>query len=430
MSVLWPGASAGSDQPSTSTLTRAFEAIGLLLAVGGWAYTFSGIAAGIGHPSDFSAYYLAGRAHQLGLDYYQRGTIESLGAAAGLNGDFGPFLYPPLFAAVVSPLAALDYASARWLWAVMCLGCLLLGLAFAQRAAGLAIPPGWRGPLLAFVALFPPVADDALKGQITSVLLLLLAGAWLAHQRGRPTLAGALVALAASVKLAPALVLVYFALRRDYRALAAGAVAGLALIGASIACAGPTQNVAYVTKQVPFIGLQIASAHNVSLQGTLTRLFATFAPGLQGPLAEAIVLSGAWLLIGAFLAGCARAVRRRPAAAGLGYGGAIAVLLLATPSSQAYTLVLTLLPLAALAARFAGPGGFDRLAVDLTLVDILLLSIPPGLLLAASEARGTVLPGGSAALAVAVSGLPTLGLLLLCALVGRQMIKSGGVRFG
>lgn len=420
-----PSPSATSRPGYTAPGGRALiaDALGLILAIVGWIYTFAKVASGMERPSDFSAYYLAGRAYQLGLDYYQRDTIESLGAAAGLRGDFGPYLYPPLFAAAVSPLAALDYASARWLWAAVCLFCLLVALALTQRAAGVALPPGWRGPVLGLVAFFPPVADDALKGQVTCVLLLLLAGAWLAQQRGQSWLSGALVAVAVAVKLAPALLLVHFALRRDYRALAAGALAALALVGASLVIAGPNQNVTYVTQQIPYIGLQVGASQNVSLPGALTRLWAVQGSHLGGQSALNIALCAGWLVMGALLLGAAWGERRRPSAAGLGYGFTVAVMLLATPSSQTYTLVLALLPIAAVAARWRGSRRFNRAVVDLALVATMLLSVPPNLPLSAGPMGATA----SVVLILLVSSLPTLGLLLLCAVAGALLVRGDAV---
>jgi len=401
----------------TRYLPLAADVAGLALALGGLGLTLRQLAAGIGQPSDFTAYYLAARAHALGLDYYRRETLEALAAAAGLSGDLGPYLYPPLFAAALGPLAVLDYVLARWVWLGLSLGCLAAGLLLLRTAAGLRLGAGWRGPALAFVACFPPLADDLLKGQVTALLLLLLAGAWYAHRRERPYLAGTLVALAAWIKLAPALLLVYFALRRDWRGVAAGAVTTVGLLVLSLLAAGPAPHLSYFTQTVPTIGLQIGAAANVSLPGLVARLF---APGpLNAPLVPDAGLYLGGLALG--LSGTTGAfvwvslTQPGPAARDrLGYAFAIVTLLLLTPSSRAYTLVLALIPLAALFACFHEAGQPNWRVFDLLVVVLLLLSVPPDLRLDPLAAMQLGLQASPPPVLLAlISALPTAGLVTL-----------------
>ncbi len=401
-------------------LALAVDALGLLLALVALGNLLGRLAAGAPQTSDFTAYYLAARAHTLGLDYYRRETIEALAAATGIVGDLGPYLYPPLFAALLSPLAGLDYPIARWLWATAALLSVGVSLFLLKSAAGVRLGPGWRGPTLAFLVLFPPVGDDLLKGQITWLLLVILSGAWLAHARGRVGLAGALVGLAAAIKLAPALVLLYFALRREGRALAAGLGVAVLLAAASFALAGVEPHVVYACETLPSIGIQVGAAANVSLPGLAARLFdpaSLVAPLLPDRRLYFVALA---LALGTLACAFVRAVTVEAAGRGANSGFALAVgaMILAGPSSQAYVLVLALLPLAAVLANVRTGEAWDRRGVDLLLVAALLLSVPPNPRLQPALAAAWGLPATLPALpAAVVAALPTAGLALLTALL-------------
>ncbi|MHB1132257.1 MAG: glycosyltransferase family 87 protein [Chloroflexota bacterium] len=381
------------------------EMLGVALAALAWLFTLSKVVDDPRGASDFTAYFLAGQAHLLGLDYYQRATIEGLAGAAGITGDLGPYLYPPLFAVIMSPLAGLDYPTARLLWAALSLLALAGGVVMLQWAVGLRLPLGTRGPALALVSLFPPVADDIIKGQITAVLLCLLAGAWLAEKRRQPVVAGLLVAIAASIKLVPAIILLYFLLRRDYRALCAGIVGGAALVAASVLAAGVESHFYYTTQQVPYIGLQVRSLANVSLVGAAARLL----PADLFTTLSTLVNGAIWLGLFTVLA---IVVRRETAgqAHGLGFALAVLAVLLGSPSSRFYTLVLAFLPLAAIAAYWRGPKLTSRLLVDAVLISILFLSIPADQLPVPADTSGPRL---------ALALIPTVGLLILGSVITR-----------
>ncbi|MHB1006929.1 MAG: glycosyltransferase family 87 protein [Chloroflexota bacterium] len=412
-----PGLTSGARTAGVrGRLLLALDLVGAAVALGGLLNLAGRIAAGIGQPCDFTAYYLAGRAHLLGLDYYQQATLEGLAAAAGLRGDLGPFLYPPLFAAAVAPLAALPYPMARSLWFVFGLVALGAALLLLKNAARLPVGPGLRGIALAFAVFFPPTFDDLLKGQVTTLLLLLLAGAWLALVRARPTLAGALVAVAASVKLAPALFLVYFVLRHQHRALAAGVASGAGLVAASLLLGGVERHLAYLSRALPDASLQVGATANVSLPGLFARLFApvSLTPALwPSPLASTVAAPSA-LLVVAFIYW--RFVRAEAATdkAYPGFTATVLVMLLAMPSAQAYALTLVFVPLAwALAACLAARPPRWRL-LDLVVVAAIMLAVPPDLKLApefASALGVSATPRG--ALGFAISAMPTVGLLLL-----------------
>jgi hypothetical protein len=161
-------------------------------------------------------------------------------AAAGQPGDVFPYLYPPLWAALaanLSPHASLVavLAVAGWINPALLAGCFIL----AWRIAGRPLRPDiWLAAGLTF-AMFTSVGLIAIGQDQPQILVAFLT--LLALERaesGAPHAAGAALALAAAIKLFPAL-LVIFWLGRDRRAaLAAFAVAGAALALLSVALAG------------------------------------------------------------------------------------------------------------------------------------------------------------------------------------------------
>ncbi|HHC29904.1 MAG TPA: DUF2029 domain-containing protein [Rhodobacterales bacterium] len=152
-----------------------------------------------------------------------------------------PYLYPPPWAATLAPLAArvsaitfFDIFQIATLAALA--GTIWLGFRFAR-------PPGlgslaWAALSLGLFGFTGAGAVGLWFGQpqiIVSFLVML--SAWALAER-HDIGAGAALALAAAIKLSPALFVVWFVMERRWRALAAFALVGAALGGLSIAVAG------------------------------------------------------------------------------------------------------------------------------------------------------------------------------------------------
>jgi hypothetical protein len=96
------------------------------------------------------------------------------------------------------------------------------------------------------MALFPYIATTAWSGNVNALLIPVCAAVWWAYSRGRPSLAGSLVGVACVLKLMPGLLIWWFVVRRDSRALAAClATVAVALILSSIG-AGPDSFLQYL----------------------------------------------------------------------------------------------------------------------------------------------------------------------------------------
>ena len=183
-----------------------------------------------------------------------------------------PFTYPPLAAVLLAPLALLPMAAAGTLLTVgsIALAAVVLRM-FLRRLAGPASASLWAvGWLLPPALLLEPVRSTLAYGQINIALMALVALDCLAVAPRWPR--GALTGLAAAVKLTPAAFVLFFLLRRDYRAAAVAGVSFAATTAAGFALAGP-DSVRYWTGsvfQTDRIG-NPATAANQCLQAVLAR---------------------------------------------------------------------------------------------------------------------------------------------------------------
>jgi hypothetical protein len=180
---------------------------------------------------DFSAYWTAG-AHLLAGD--------PIYSAAQLAGPYAPqqqylYLYPPPLAGYASRWAAIgppDYRLAAWGWTALGAAILLVTILAIARSEGLmervrsAIGLG-RWILVAAAFSFPPVIGELVLGNVHLFLLGLLGLAWLGVRWSEATgdrrhewIAGFAVGVAATIKVFPGIVLLWFLLTRRWQGAA------------------------------------------------------------------------------------------------------------------------------------------------------------------------------------------------------------------
>ena len=149
----------------------------------------------------------------------------------GSPGPRLPFTYPPIAAVLLSPLSVVPMAVAS---TVLTLGTIaLLGVVFRVFLRRLAGPGGgslWQLAWLMPAALFlEPVRNTLGFGQINIVLIAMMSLDCLTVAPRWPR--GALTGLAAAVKLTPAVFVLFFLLRRDYKAAGTTAASFAAATG-------------------------------------------------------------------------------------------------------------------------------------------------------------------------------------------------------
>lgn len=201
-------------------------------------------------PVDFNVYYAAGllvrdgQASQIykgadtGVDPQKvpaplGSPLEVAARSQGIT-NVDMYLYPPLLADMVVPLThqKVDFATHLWL-ALNVL--LLLGTA-ASLVVLLDLEWFSLGALLLMVGAFSftPIVDCFSYGQVTILLLFLWSLGTTLYAKGYTALSGMIFALAAAIKLTPALVVIPFIVWRNWRWLWAFTVS---LMGLGAVCA-------------------------------------------------------------------------------------------------------------------------------------------------------------------------------------------------
>lgn len=201
--------------------------------------------------SDFPNYYLVARLYRAGypLDrVYEWTWLQRQKDHQGIDQGLVSFIPLTLPSAVaVMPWSSLPPLEAKRQWLLVNLVFLVLIHIMLTRITTL----GWeRVALLMFLA-FIPLRDNFLLGQMhVFVLLLLTLAAWL-YFRESHFLAGISLAIAAALKIYPALFLIFFVWKKQWRA-AIGLVVGLSSVAVlSIRLFGRDACVLYAREVLP-----------------------------------------------------------------------------------------------------------------------------------------------------------------------------------
>lgn len=270
------------------------------------------------------------------------------------------YIYPPFLAVVMRPLTALPYHRANQAW--FATNCLLFAAALFFLVTW---RPGGVDPMAAagivFVALnFYPTYRAFQCGQVSLMIFSLVAAAFWLLRRGRDGAAGAVVGLAAAVKLTPAVLVIYFLAARRYRAAVGAAGAGAAALLVSLAGAGWANHVKFAGEILPALSRGAATFANQSLPGFLARVGMDTTMNAFQFIDEPRWLwllaragSAAVLLVSLFLA---RRLALRGGEDGAAAGFALVVMgsLIASPISWEHHYIQALVPLTLLVTLTVG----------------------------------------------------------------------------
>ena len=195
---------------------------------------------------DFRSYYLAGWAARLGSTIYDPAVLREIGAILEVETPINPYLYPPPLAFAASALARLSPSAAQVVWWAVGLG--LIAPAVTQLTiqmarlndgndangarASVALPElSLMFMLGGFLLWMFNIRSNMWWGQVNPIVVAVILFATRAHLRKNGAACGALLAVAALIKMTPALLLLYFCADRSLRRSVLAGFAGALILG-------------------------------------------------------------------------------------------------------------------------------------------------------------------------------------------------------
>lgn len=181
--------------------------------------------------------------------------------------------HPPTSVLLSLPFAALDFPTALAAWNVLSIVVLALALALIATQLRLKIGLDWLLPGLVLAVTCGPIREQIRQGQWNAILLALIVVAWVAERNGRARLAGVCLGLATTIKLFPAFLIVYFALRRRKSVVVSAVVTIVAATAITAMVLGSSAYIEYVATAMPQIGWFRVAWNNSSILGFFSKLF-------------------------------------------------------------------------------------------------------------------------------------------------------------
>ena len=246
---------SGRERPGRILLRSRLLGPGLLIAANLAVVVFF-LLSYSRHGIGFSPYRIDLDVYRIGSRVWlRRGNLYGV-IPATRGGALLPFSYPPIAAVLLSPLALIPMGAAVALLTLATIALTALVLRIFLRSAeqgrrpvrtgeargpvaetgGAPWPTPWltRWRAVAWILpaalLLEPVRNTLLYGQVNVALMALVAADCLTRSPRWPR--GALTGIAAAVKLTPAVFVLFFVLRRDWRAALTAALSMLACTGA------------------------------------------------------------------------------------------------------------------------------------------------------------------------------------------------------
>jgi alpha-1,2-mannosyltransferase len=231
---------------------------------------------------DFAQEWTSVRNYQSGLPVYldfAQSLERHIGGTA--NPTFSYNAHPPASILLALPFGLLEYPSAYLIWNIASLICLGLSLWMIVRIRrGNARDVSFLG-LLVVVVFGNALTHQLVQGQLNLVILLLITAAWAADRKNAVAISGALIGLAAAIKLFPAFLVLYPLARRRWLAVGTAALTFLAVNGMAWFMFSGQAYADYFLRVAPELSKFRDALPNASLLGFWTKL-------LDGSLGEVV----------------------------------------------------------------------------------------------------------------------------------------------
>lgn len=193
-----------------------------------------------------------------------------------------PFIYPPLFAVLIEPLARLDPGVGYEAWSLISVVLLLTAALLILNLAGHRLT--WPLGLLFLLGSFSfyPFYEELLLGQIGALILCLWTASLWFLNRGKTWLSAFCFALATMTKVSPVLAVPIMVIHRKWKWLGAYVVCLLGLLAFSTSMAGLPVQLQFVRKVLPSISCGSPVFHNSSIPCYVQQLFLGYVPDWMG----------------------------------------------------------------------------------------------------------------------------------------------------
>jgi hypothetical protein len=169
-----------------------------------------------GRSNDFRAYHLAAQG-------VLRGDLT-----AAFRDQTRPYMYPPTFAILISPLGLLPYRTALVLWTVLNAFLVIYIFRRMDRILGLPLPLVAR--VAGFFLIYRFLESDFTNGNANVIVLAVVLAGFDWARRHDSTTAGGILSVAILAKVTPVLILPWMVYRRRWKMLG-GVFVGLLLLG-------------------------------------------------------------------------------------------------------------------------------------------------------------------------------------------------------
>jgi alpha-1,2-mannosyltransferase len=370
-----------------------FISIGLAAVIGGLYFADRSGGDPEVYGNDFNVYYHASREVIAGRDPYQNSLSE-----------WTPYLYPPLLAELTIPLALLPLSAAAYIWFLMSAFSVIATAAMCARMLPETSVPRWLVAAGAMVIVFRFVLDNFNLGQVNAIVTALAVAHVFSYARGKKFWSALALAIAVSIKLTPAILLVYHIAKLRLRY----AIACIVLVGAITALSFLPMGTAAPGAFGEFVnrtlrneqGYNLADSGNQSLRGALARLTTTSTDVTRDNGDSRIVFSGMTVLLSIIVLAAAVWGATRARNEMLAVAPFFCCVVLLSPLSWKAHFVMLVLPLVQLGGAMLNASRTERRLIAATLVAALVLfnlTSPRVIGLAAAEwsdAHSLVFAGG------------------------------------
>ena len=319
------------------------------------------------YTNDFNVYYHAAREVLAGRDPYQDSLRPST-----------PYLYPPLLSELIVPLALLPLPVAAYVWYLMSVFSILSAAWMAAQTYdghGLRIMIA-AGALLMLIRF---VLDNFDFGQVNTIVAALSVAHVYFYVKEKKTASALALVIAISIKLTPAILILYHLAKLRLKFVAACLGLLVAISALSFLPFGSRAPAAFTTFVDRTIkngqGFDLAFSGNQSLRGAVARLAENSdqKPDMYGGESTRKPVSGTTLAISAALVGLAMiaaAFARTETAAAAPF---FCCLVLLSPLSWKAHFVILIFPLAYLIARMLEASGKERAYLTGVLIAVFAL---------------------------------------------------------